>query len=161
MASGRSVWGKMAHWWISKNGSTFGPVDDESVLAALRDGRLTHADWVCPTGTQTWQQLHSIPAFCGFIPPVAAPTAHTTYVVQQRAPKSRVAFVLLGLFLGGFGVHNFYAGYFGRGAIQLVLFGLGTLSIFCMGWVLYIVLLAWIIVEVVAVDSDADGQAMA
>lgn len=28
-------------------------------------------------------------------------------------PKSRLAYILMGLFLGGLGVHNFYAGYNG------------------------------------------------
>ena len=29
---------------------------------------------------------------------------------------SKVAYVLLGIFLGGLGIHNFYAGYAGRGS---------------------------------------------
>src|ERR1700709_2153686 len=34
-------------------------------------------------------------------------------------PKSRVAFVLLAVFLGSFGAHNFYAGYTRKAVIQL------------------------------------------
>ena len=45
--------------------------------------------------------------------------------VQQAAPvqsgaKSKVAAGLLGLFLGGFGIHNFYLGNSKKGAIQIV-----------------------------------------
>jgi TM2 domain-containing membrane protein YozV len=36
-------------------------------------------------------------------------------------PKSALAAGLFGLFLGAFGVHNFYLGYTGRGIVQLVL----------------------------------------
>ena len=36
-------------------------------------------------------------------------------------PKSRLIYILLALFLGGFGVHNFYAGYTGKGVAQLLL----------------------------------------
>jgi hypothetical protein len=35
-------------------------------------------------------------------------------VIPGTPTKSRVAYVLLGLFLGGLGIHNFYAGYTGK-----------------------------------------------
>ena len=35
--------------------------------------------------------------------------------------KSKLAAGLLGIFLGGFGVHNFYLGYTGKGIAQIVL----------------------------------------
>ncbi len=68
-------------------------------------------------------------------------------------PKSRVAFILLGLFLGGLGVHNFYAGYSGKGVAQLLL----TLFL----WWTFVVPIGvtiWIIVEVCTVDRDAYGN---
>ena len=37
------------------------------------------------------------------------------------SPKGRLVAGLLGLFLGGLGVHNFYLGYTGRGICQLIL----------------------------------------
>ena len=57
-------------------------------------------------------------------------------VVQQQPqvqvpPKSKVAAGLLGIFLGGLGVHRFYLGYAGIGAAQLILFVLGWL-LFCL-----------------------------
>ena len=67
--------------------------------------------------------------------------------------KSRVAYVLLGFFLGGFGIHNFYAGYGGRGAAQLLI----TLFL---GW-LVIPLFAvgvWILIELFTVSVDAQGN---
>jgi TM2 domain-containing membrane protein YozV len=65
-------------------------------------------------------------------------------------PKSRLAYILLALFLGCFGVHNFFAGYTGRGLTQLLLtllsFGLLSLVI----WV-------WAIIEICTVTKDARG----
>ena len=46
------------------------------------------------------------------------------------AGKSRIAAGVLGVILGGLGVHNFYLGYTGRGIAQLILtlcsFGIGS-----------------------------------
>lgn len=39
----------------------------------------------------------------------------------QTAPKSKMAAGLLGVFLGAWGIHNFYLGYTGKGVAQLVL----------------------------------------
>lgn len=67
--------------------------------------------------------------------------------------KSRVAYVLLGLFLGGLGIHNFYAGYAGRGVAQLLI----TLLL---GW-LIVPLLAigiWVLVEICTVTQDSQGN---
>ena len=67
-------------------------------------------------------------------------------------PKSRVVYILLALFLGTFGIHNFYAGYVGRGLAQLLI----TIFLF---W-LVVPLLAvwiWVIVEMIVIDKDAQG----
>ncbi len=39
----------------------------------------------------------------------------------SSAPKSKVAAGLLGIFLGAFGVHNFYLGYTGKAVAQLLI----------------------------------------
>ncbi len=41
--------------------------------------------------------------------------------MMQTPPKSKIAAGLLGIFLGGWGVHNFYLGYVGRAVAQLLL----------------------------------------
>lgn len=41
-------------------------------------------------------------------------------------PKSKIAAGLLGIFLGGLGIHNFYLGYTKRGVAQLLVFILGA-----------------------------------
>jgi TM2 domain-containing membrane protein YozV len=65
-------------------------------------------------------------------------------------PKSRVTFVLLGVFFGALGVHNFYAGYVRKAVAQLCL----TLFTFFYGsfisWI-------WAVIEVCIVKQDNEG----
>lgn len=64
-------------------------------------------------------------------------------------PKSRKVFVILGLLLGGFGIHNFYAGYNLRGGVQLAI----TLLL---GWLVIplIAVIIWVILELLFVLED-------
>lgn len=67
-----------------------------------------------------------------------------------RSYKSRTTFIVLGIFLGAFGVHNFYAGYTGRavGQLCLTVFTLGYLGI--VSWI-------WAIIEICIVEKDGTG----
>ena len=67
---------------------------------------------------------------------------------EVRAPKARIAFIMLGIFLGALGAHNFYAGYVKRGILQL------CLSVATLGYAA-VVSWIWAIVEVCTVDRDA------
>jgi TM2 domain-containing membrane protein YozV len=64
--------------------------------------------------------------------------------------KSRTAYILLGVFLGAFGVHNFYAGYIGRAVAQLCLSVLTGLFLSPASWI-------WAIVEICVVNKDSAG----
>lgn len=66
------------------------------------------------------------------------------------APKSRLAYILLAIFLGSLGVHNFYAGYTKKGVIQLLItvISFGFLSL--ISWI-------WAIVDIITVNQDANG----
>lgn len=55
-------------------------------------------------------------AFC---PNCGAALRGPNQLAESR--KSRLAAGLLGIFLGGLGIHNFYLGYKGRGILQLAL----------------------------------------
>lgn len=92
------------------------------------------------------------PAYAAGAPPPPPNYGHAPPAAGYAVQKSRVAYILLGLFLGGLGIHNFYAGYAGRGVAQLLI----TLLI---GW-LIVPLVAvgiWVIVEVITVTRDAQG----
>ncbi len=51
----------------------------------------------------------------------AYPIKNTNPYASTSVQKSRIAAGLLGIFFGGFGVHNFYLGYSNRAILQLVL----------------------------------------
>lgn len=75
--------------------------------------------------------------------------------------KKWLTALLLCIFLGGLGVHNFYAGRTGVGAGQLVLWLVGFfLFFFAIGIFLWIGLAVWVIIDLVAIISGnfKDGQ---
>ncbi len=66
----------------------------------------------------------------------------------QLQPKSRLAYILLAIFFGGLGVHNFYAGYILTGLIQLFL---------CCTVVGAIVVLFWLVCDILFTTKDGHG----
>jgi len=65
-------------------------------------------------------------------------------------PKNRTTFIVLGALLGAFGAHSFYAGYRGKGAIQLAitLLSLGFLG--PMSWM-------WAVIDICTINHDYTG----
>jgi TM2 domain-containing membrane protein YozV len=70
--------------------------------------------------------------------------------VQGRQPKSRTTYIVLGIFLGALGAHNFYSGYTGRAIGQLCLSVLTLFYLAIISWI-------WAIVEICVVDKDSSG----
>ena len=64
--------------------------------------------------------------------------------------KSKVAFVLLGVFLGSLGIHNFYVGRTKQGVIQLLITILSAGMLSLASWI-------WAIVDICTVNADANG----
>ena len=81
------------------------------------------------------------------MPQQPAPLAFYHPVPQ---PKRRLIFVFLGIFLGIFGAHNFYAGYVKKGTIQLCV---TLLSCFYAA----VISGVWAIVEICITEKDAEG----
>jgi TM2 domain-containing membrane protein YozV len=77
-------------------------------------------------------------------------------------PRNRGVFIILGLLLGGFGAHNFYAGYHDRGAAQCVAWiaGCGVAVAVPQSLFIAALVLVWVIVELCIVTEDAAGQPM-
>lgn len=67
--------------------------------------------------------------------------------------RTRLVYILLGVFLGSLGIHNFYAKRTGMGIVQLLI---TVLSMFMLGWVSYL----WAIIEVITVSKDGKGIPM-
>jgi TM2 domain-containing membrane protein YozV len=84
-----------------------------------------------------------------------------------QAPKSRAVYIVLGIFLGELGIHNFYAGRNTPGFGQLAL-GLFNLLMFVLGfcvlitWILsfvgFFASFIWVIVELCTVTEDGTGN---
>ena len=86
-------------------------------------------------------------------------TTHTTQNTNNNlsyAPKSKIAAGLLGIFLGSFGVHNFYLGYNNKAVAQLLMTVLscGILSIASGIWGL----VEGIQILTGSINVDADGN---
>ena len=90
-------------------------------------------------------------------PQPAVPAPHASAVpyapaapVYASTHKSRTSYIVLGIFLGSLGIHNFYAGYTGRavGQLCLTVLTLGYLGI--VSWI-------WAIIEICIVEKDSTG----
>lgn len=66
---------------------------------------------------------------------------------MQISSKSRFTYIILCLFFGGIGIHNFYAGRTGAGIAQLLLSWTGISSL-------------WAFIELFAVSNDGQGRKM-
>lgn len=73
--------------------------------------------------------------------------------ISESGAKSQGIYILLALFLGGFGIHNFYAGYYKRAVTQLIL---TILAPFTLG-ITALINLIWIFINIFAINQDAKG----
>lgn len=152
----------MNYFYLS-NGQRYGPVAEGELRALVAQGRVSVSDLVWREGMGAWAPAHEAlgiamppppPAYAA--PPAPAQTVLVgpppAAVAAQAGQKDRVAFVLLGVFLGALGVHNFFAGYTGRAVAQLLI----TILV---GWLVVPLVAVWIwnIVEVITVTKDAHG----
>ena len=79
-------------------------------------------------------------------------SSSSVHVTTDEAPRKRSIYILLAIFFGGLGVHNFYAGYSGRGLAQLLIF-LFT------GWLIIpaVAVGIWVLVEICIITRDAEN----
>ena len=114
-------------------------------------------DWFCPKCGFDNLSFHQQCSKCQSMNPYAQwqqqPQPQVIHVVNQLPLKSRAAYIILGLFLGGLGIHNFYAGHNGRGIAQLLL------TLFT-AWLCFPIILiwGWIIIEVIVTTTDGYGR---
>jgi TM2 domain-containing membrane protein YozV len=135
---------------IGGDGRPYGPVTMDQIRQWVAEGRAT-PQTLAQFNEGEWKPLA---AFTEFITaPVIAPPAAPPPVFIPVNNKSRLAAGLLGIFVGGFGVHRFYLGYTGIGIAQIVVTfctcGFGHFWGFIEGI---------LIVAGVAITTDADGR---
>ncbi|HZH30741.1 MAG TPA: TM2 domain-containing protein [Pyrinomonadaceae bacterium] len=96
---------------------------------------------------------HNYPVQNSYQPPVYVVTPPQQILL--RPAKSRGIYIILALFFGCLGIHNFYAGYNGRGIAQFLITVFGA----CVG-VGILVTFVWALIEIFAVNTDAQGVRM-
>lgn len=120
-------------------GTPHGPYDIESLKAMMSRGEINNQTLCFKEGMSNWAPVTSI------LPITAVP-----YAPVPGDVKPRVAYIILGIFLGTLGIHNFFAGYNSKGIAQLLL------SVLSCG-VLSIVVFIWNIIEICTVTHDSKG----
>jgi TM2 domain-containing membrane protein YozV len=80
---------------------------------------------------------------------------------RERPACSRLVYILLALFLGTLGIHNFYAGRTGQGAAQLAI-TLVSCMLMCVviGFFTIWLTIIWSIIDIVTVTHDGQGRWM-
>ncbi|MFM0184162.1 zinc ribbon domain-containing protein [Paraburkholderia nemoris] len=92
---------------------------------------------------------------------VSSPVSHVVTVA-----KSRGIYIIIGLLLGGLGLHDFYAGYNGRGAAKLVIlfipFLLDATTGFATGFSIIAIVIngIWSLIDICTVKKDKSGHDM-
>ena len=88
----------------------------------------------------------------------AAPRLSANGALLVKPQKSRGIYIILGVLLGGLGLHNFYAGHLGRGAGQLVLTILAVVL-----WLplAAVAMAVWVIAELCLETTDGAGDPLA
>ena len=132
---------------VSMPAQPYAPVQQASAPAATHYPRSPYGG---PLGLGAAAAPAQASATAPAYPPQAQVYQTAPAVVYGRSYKSRTAYIVLGIFLGGLGVHNFYAGYTGRAVGQL------CLTVLTLGY-LAIVSWLWAIIEVCIMEKDGAG----
>lgn len=150
------------------NGKDSGPFTTRQLQAMWLAGSITSETLHWMEGYTEWLPLDFIRE--DLEPPVvvarAVPVAATTMVaVAAGAPKTRVLYVALAIFLGGLGAHNFYAGRYVQGVCQLggclsVPAGLTTTGNADLAGYFMILVGLFLLGEMIFVTKDGRGQKM-
>jgi TM2 domain-containing membrane protein YozV len=139
-------------WYYEQNSNRIGPVDEATMRGLIANRTISIDTLVWTNGMANWTPLQQTQLAAGL--PVPPPSLHHAAPVVNLNAKDRVAYVLLAVFLGGIGIHNFYAGFTNRAIIQLlvgIFGGIITCGIATFG------IQIWAIVEACTVEQDANG----
>lgn len=137
-------------WYYQQGSNRMGPIDEATIRGLLTSGQISIDTLVWTTGMSSWVPLQQSSLGAGLPTPTSAVPPYPMPVQGNQNAKDRVAYILLAVFIGHLGIHNFFAGYTSRGVIQLVITivtcGLGGIAT----WI-------WAIIEAITVTKDANG----
>jgi TM2 domain-containing membrane protein YozV len=152
-------------WYYEQNGNRIGPVDEATMRQLIADRTISIDTLVWTNGMANWTALQQTQLAAGLPVPPPTPATNSAQVQPINATtttaKDRVIYVLLAIFLGELGIHNFFAGYTNRAILQLVtclvVIPLTALITCGVGLLLYFPLKVWAIIEACTVTQDANG----
>ena len=111
---------------IGTDGQQYGPVGADQIRRWIVERRVNGQTLAQPEGATDWKALGHLPEFATELSP-PPPTYSTTPPLYAPPPSAvsarasnKVAAGVLGILLGGFGVHKFILGYTGAGLIMLL-----------------------------------------
>lgn len=134
---------------IGGDGRQYGPISIEQVRQWIAEGRANAQTLAQAEGAADWKPLGTFAEFAGGFPPPNTPPT----LQPEDLRKSKLIAGLLGIFIGGLGIHRFYLGYIGIGVAQIVVTfatcGIGALWGFIEGI---------LILVGSAITTDAEGR---
>ncbi len=75
---------------------------------------------------------------------------------KSSLSNNRIAYILLALFFGSLGIHNFYVGRIKQGLLQLILTALGLFTFGITSLIAWI----WALIDAVTVKANGSGEPM-
>jgi TM2 domain-containing membrane protein YozV len=136
---------------IGGDGQQYGPATAAQIREWIALGRANAQTLAQIEGSQEWKPLSSYSDFADLASALTAPTPPHLGPVDVR--KSKLAAGLLGILVGGLGVHRFYLGYIAIGIAQILL----TFVCCGVGWVCGFIE-GILILSGSTITSDADGR---
>jgi len=128
------------------------PVADYGYNPATAGG----ADWQQAASGYDYGAQYGVPAQQQQSQYGVLPQQQQFYAQAPMQSKDKAIAILFCLFFGGFGAHNFYAGFNGMGAAQLVLLLVGwLLSVLLIGIPLLIALGIWVFVDLIMIIAGS------
>lgn len=141
-------------YFITLDGAVQGPFTLGQMQSMWSAGRLNLRTQFMKGEAGAWEAMSVlVPLLEPAIPVRGERTTDDVQVVATR--KSRGMFMVLGLIFGSIGLHNFYAGFVGKGIVQFA-----VSLLLC--WTLLIPVLIWLwaVLEVISTEKDAQGIKM-
>lgn len=144
-------------WHYILNGKTSEAVDINMIKKLLETGVITKETLIWTAGMNQWVPVSQTAIGTQILPKRSTIDINNgslhAQLARRKSSRSRLAYILLALFLGGFGVHNFYAGHIMIGMLELVL----LLSGACFGGIPWIILAIFILIEICTTTTDGKG----